>query len=53
MMTWPKYVLLAWIAFSILWNIARVGKATQPATGGVVAVSTLILGGLATLVVIA
>lgn len=52
-MSWPKYVLLAWIALSVLLNIAYVGKRREPTTGNSAAISTVIFGGLAWLVIIA
>lgn len=52
-MSWPKYVLLAWIALSALLNIAYVVKRREPTTGNNVAISTIIYGGLAWLVIIA
>lgn len=52
-MSWAKYVLLGWIAASILLNIAMVGKRREPLTANNAAISTVILGGIAALVVIA
>ena len=52
-MSIPKYVLLAWFAFSVLLGVARIGKPVRMSTPGSAAVSLVILGALAWLVVIA
>jgi len=52
-MSAPKYVLLAWYALSALISVSRIGKPSKPMTAGVGAISLVIIGVMATLVVIA
>jgi len=52
-MSIPKYVLLAWYAFSVLLGVARIGKPVKASTPGSAAISLVIVGALVWLVVIA
>ena len=52
-MTWPKIILLAWYALSLLTTIATVGKPKKPTTPGIATAVVVVLGILAWLVVIA
>ncbi|GMA26176.1 hypothetical protein GCM10025864_39350 [Luteimicrobium album] len=52
-MTWPKIVLLAWFALGALMTVATVGKQKKPTTPGTAAVSLVLVGLVAWLVVIA
>jgi hypothetical protein len=48
-----KYALLTWYAISALIGVSRIGKPSKPTTPGVGAISLVIIGIMATLVVIA
>ena len=52
-MTWPKIVILAWIAWSALLVVSNVGKRREPATPSDAVASIILSGLLAWLVVIA
>lgn len=52
-MTWPKYVLLVWFALASLATISTIGKERRPITPGAGALTLVMTGVLATLVVLA
>jgi hypothetical protein len=48
-----KYILLGWYMLSALLMVSSIGKPRKPIMGGAAAVGLVILGGIATLVVLA
>jgi hypothetical protein len=52
-LTWPKIVLICLYAFSLLATIATIGRKREPITPGSAAFSTITIGLMVWLVVIA
>lgn len=52
-MSWPKYVLLAFQALGVLLTVGQIGKVRKPLTPNIAAVSLIVSGVVAWLVVIA